>query len=58
MEEKKVLTPQDVAKILQVSKRTVYKVINEQKIPAIQVGKRLRILREDLEKWLQENKIQ
>jgi excisionase family DNA binding protein len=43
-----MLTPEQVAEWLQVHKGTVYRWIDEGKLPALQVGRVYRIPREDV----------
>ena len=46
------LTVSEVAEILRVSTKTVYKLINEEKIPAVKVGRAKRITKADLLDYL------
>jgi len=46
------LTPQEVAKILRVSVYTVRRWIKEGDLPAYKVGRSWRIEEEELERWL------
>lgn len=48
----KLLTVNEVAKILRVSNMTVYRLVKGQQIPAIRVGKNYRIKESDVEKYL------
>jgi excisionase family DNA binding protein len=49
------LTVQEVAKLLRVSRDTIYSLLKEQKIPGLQIGGQWRINRVKFEAWL--NKI-
>ena len=51
--ENKYLTVEEVAKILRVNKRTVYRLAEKGKIPAIKFGKSWRINFEKLEIFLE-----
>jgi len=48
----KLLTVNEVAKILRVSNMTVYRLVKSKQIPAIRVGKNYRIKETDVEKYL------
>ncbi len=48
----KLLTVNEVAKILRVSNMTVYRLVKGKQIPAIRVGKNYRIKESDVEKYL------
>lgn len=51
--ENKYLTIEEVAKILRVNKRTVYRLAKKGKIPAIKFGKSWRINFNKLEQFLE-----
>lgn len=46
-------TIRDVAAILQVSPKTVYKIVKDQELPHIRVGKQIRVSAAALERYLQ-----
>lgn len=48
----KLLTVNEVAKILRVSNMTIYRLVKGKQIPAIRVGKNYRIKETDVEKYL------
>jgi excisionase family DNA binding protein len=48
----KTLTVSDVAKQLQVSTSTIYKYTEGGKIPSIKIGNRIRVMEEELNKYL------
>jgi len=48
----KLLTVNEVAKILRVSNMTVYRLVKSKQIPAIRVGKNYRIKEKDVEIYL------
>ncbi len=48
----KLLTVNEVAGILRVSKMTVYRLVKSGQIPAIRVGKNYRIKESDVNKYL------
>lgn len=50
-----VLTIEQAAKKLLVGRTTVWKLIKEQGLPTIKVGRRRLIPVKDLEKWIEEN---
>jgi excisionase family DNA binding protein len=50
------LTPQEVAKDLQLNTLTVYGYIKRKKLLAIKMGRNYRIAKEDLKKFIESNK--
>ena len=50
----KILTADEVSKVLKVSKQTVRALINEGKLPAKKVGRSWRILEEDLHAFMKD----
>ena len=50
----KLLTPEEVAEILKIQRKTVYSYIKDGKIKAGKVGKEWRIREEDLKEYLRE----
>lgn len=53
----KLLTLQQVAQRLQISETTLYKLARRGKIPAIKVGNQWRFKIEDIDRWLESQKI-
>ena len=47
-----LLTPKEVAKILNVSQATAYRLLMENKIPRIKIGGCVRAKREDVETYI------
>lgn len=55
---KQMYTVLEVAKLLNVPRKLVYKLIEEDKLPAFRLSERnIRIKEEDLEKWIDKRKI-
>jgi len=52
----KLLTPDQVAEFLSVSRKTVYRIINAGKLEAIKVENILRIPEESLKEYIDRNK--
>ncbi|MDR7522328.1 MAG: helix-turn-helix domain-containing protein [Armatimonadota bacterium] len=52
-----VMTPEQVADYLQVNRLTVYRYIREGRIPASKIGKLYRIMRADVDRFLEAQKI-
>ena len=50
------LTPQEVAKELQLNTLTVYGYIKNKKLLAIKIGRNYRIAKKDLDKFIESNK--
>jgi len=47
-----VLTVEEIAEIIKVDKRLVYKLLTSQKLKGRKVGREWRVLREDLEAYM------
>ena len=47
-----ILTPDEVADYLRVSKKTVYKLVRSGALPALKAGKHSRVRRADLGAWI------
>lgn len=52
--EERLLKPDEVAEILQVSKAFAYALLKRGDIPAVRIGNLVRVRPEDLEKYIQE----
>ncbi|HEX7475558.1 MAG TPA: helix-turn-helix domain-containing protein [Dehalococcoidales bacterium] len=52
-----LLTPEQVADILQIHVLTVYNYIRQGKLDAVRVGRSYRIVPEDLEHWIEINRV-
>lgn len=52
-----LLTADEVAAALKVTKKTIYQLKYERKIPYIQVGGILRFRKEDIDKWLNDHAV-
>jgi len=49
-----ILTIREVADYLKVTQRTLYRLVQDGKLPAFKVGNSWRFRREDLERWISE----
>lgn len=49
-----ILTIRDVADYLKVTERTLYRLVQDGKLPAFKVGNSWRFRRDDLERWISE----
>lgn len=47
-----VLTPKDIAKVLQISRNTAYEVMHCKGFPVLKIGKQYRVSREQFLRWL------
>jgi excisionase family DNA binding protein len=47
-----VLTIDELATYLKISKSTLYKLVREKKIPSQKIGRHWRFLKEIIDKWL------
>jgi excisionase family DNA binding protein len=52
-----LLTPEQVSEILQIHVLTVYSYIKKGKLAAVRLGRSYRIIPEDLDRWLESNKV-
>lgn len=50
-----VLTARDVAKILQIGMNQTYILCAQPDFPAVRIGKKIRISRERLRRWVDDN---
>jgi len=55
LEEKSAYTVQDIAELLLLDDRDIYRMIDQQELHARQIGKQFRIMREDYLDWLHKN---
>lgn len=53
--ERRIMTVEDVAGYLQISKRSVYKLIKQGKLPATRILNKYRLDRESIESVIREN---
>jgi len=53
--DKRFLTPLEVAKELQLNLLTIYKYIRNKKMLAVKFGRKYRIAKEDLDKFIKAN---
>lgn len=54
--EDRLLTLSQLAKYLNISRRTVYRVLKDSSLPAYRVGKHRRFKMSDIDKWLNDIK--
>jgi len=52
-----ILTIQEVATYLKLNEKTAYRLASEGKLPGFKVGGSWRFKRVDLEKWIEEQKL-
>ena len=52
---RKLLRPEEVAELLNISKSYIYKLLRLRSVPAIRIGRSIRIRPEDLEKFIRKN---
>lgn len=55
-DENEIMTISQVAKYLQISEVTTYRLVQEGKIPAFKVGRSWRVKREDLNEFIEMQK--
>jgi excisionase family DNA binding protein len=53
-----VLTIDDLAEYLQISKSTLYKLAQESKIPGQKVGRHWRFRKETIDRWLDRDEVE
>jgi len=51
-----VLTIEELAIYLKISKSTLYKLVREGKIPSQKVGRHWRFLKKSIDRWLEETR--
>jgi excisionase family DNA binding protein len=54
--DQEIMTVSQVAKYLQISDMTTYKLVQEGKIPAFKVGRHWRVKKEDLSEFIEKQK--
>ncbi len=54
--DKAVLTARQVAALLQMDQRTIYKLAKRGELPSFKVTNRWRFLRADIERWVEKKK--
>jgi len=52
----KLMTLKEVAEYLRLSVHTIYKMAQKGKMPALKAGKKWRFRKEDIDRWLMDNK--
>ena len=52
--QKEILTIEEAARLLQLSKRTLYKLVREGEIPGKKILNKWRFERESLKRWVSE----
>jgi len=52
---KQVMTVKEIAEYLDVHPMTIYKYVQEGKMPAFKIGASWRIRRDSIKKWMDEN---
>ena len=56
MENFEVLTAQDIAKILKVSRATAYEIMERTDFPTIRIGRNKRVMAHEFINWIQNQK--
>ena len=51
------LTPLEVAETLKISRREVYYLISQREIPAVKIGRAIRIKEKEFLQWLEKNEV-
>ena len=57
MTKDEILTLPDVAQLLKVAEKTVYAMAQKNKIPAFKVGGQWRFKRQDIDHWIEQQKL-
>lgn len=52
-----LLTVEEVAAILKLTKKGIYLLVETRRIPVVKVGNRLRFFRAEIVTWLEENRL-
>jgi excisionase family DNA binding protein len=53
---KEWLTVADLCELLGIGRTLTYQLIAERTIPAVRIGRAIRVRKTDVEKWLEENR--
>jgi len=51
-----ILTVPEVARFLKISRSKAYRLVERGEIPVLRIGRNVRILRRDLERWIEERR--
>ena len=51
--EDPILTIPEVARYLKISKSKIYSLVSKEEIPHLKIGRSVRILRKDLQTWME-----
>ncbi len=54
--DKEILTAKQVAELLQMDQRTIYKLAKGGEFPSFKITNQWRFLRKDIEKWVEKKK--
>ena len=57
MEHEQLMDANETCKLLNMKRRTLYKLVREQRIPVIIIGKMRRFSKPDVLLWLSEKKV-
>ncbi|HNT36671.1 MAG TPA: helix-turn-helix domain-containing protein [bacterium] len=55
--DEKLMTLDNLAEYLNLSRRTVYRLLQEKDLPAYRIGSHLRFRRGDIDDWLQTKRL-
>ncbi len=55
MQQKLLLTPGDVAKMLGISRNKAYELFRRSDFPVLKLGKLLKVSKEALDEWIKKN---
>ena len=58
VDESEILTVEEAASLLKMSKKAIYHRVDRKTIPHVRLGGSLRFLRSDLDAWLKEHTVQ
>lgn len=54
--QEQLLKPEDVARILNVARKTVVIMAREERLPHVRVGRRYRFDPTEIDRWIQQNR--
>jgi len=52
-----LLTPAEAAKLLSVRVSWVYEAVRDGRLPCVRIGRHVRFIRSDLERWVREQRV-
>ena len=58
MEQDRLMTAGELAEYLSVPRGSIYNMVYERRIPHIKLGRRVRFRRDEIDRWLEERRVE